>query len=204
MERQLDLFAAAKPLPEGLVYQPDFISTDEENSLLSHLEGVQFADIHMHGVIAKRRAAHFGINYEYNSAAVAPGVAIPEFLLPLRERIGKFTGRRPEEFEEVLVTEYPEGAGIGWHRDAPAFEIVVGVSLLAECVMQFRPWPVQETVGGQRREKPLTQVLEPRSLYVIQGPSRSSWQHHIATTKSRRISLTFRTMRPIVRRSEAL
>jgi alkylated DNA repair dioxygenase AlkB len=198
MENQPDLFAVDRPLPEGFVYQRDFITAEEEKVLLGELEALEFAEIRMHGVVAKRRAAHLGMNYEYQSAAVAPGVTIPEFLLPLRQRIGVFAGRRPEEFAEVLVTEYPEGAGIGWHRDAPAFEIVVGVSLLCECTMQFRPWPVEESPGGRRRERPLAQVLEPRSAYIIRGPSRSSWQHHIPATKGRRISLTFRTLRPTV------
>ncbi len=201
---QLDLFSlepGAPPqqvLPEGFEYQPEFLSVEEERDLVAHLAGVGYADIRMHGVVAKRRAAHFGLDYEYQTAAVAPGVPIPAFLLPLRERAGSFTGRRPEEFAELLVTEYPAGAGIGWHRDAPAFEIVVGISLLAACTMQFRPWPVARPPPGSARasrEKPLSLVLEPRSAYIIRGPSRSAWQHHIPTTPARRISLTFRTLR---------
>lgn len=206
---QLDLFSVetlAPPppqqvLPEGLVYQPEFLSVEEERDLLAHLAGVGYAEIRMHGVVAKRRAAHFGMDYEYQTAAVAPGVPIPAFLLPLRERVGTLAGRRPEEFAELLVTEYPAGAGIGWHRDAPAFEIVVGISLLAACTMQFRPWPVVKAATGSSRasrasrEKPLSLVLEPRSAYIIRGPSRSAWQHYIPTTPERRISLTFRTLR---------
>ena len=194
---QLELFRVATPLPEGFVYEPDFISQEEEQALLTHLESLPYAEIRMHGVVAKRRAAHFGVDYEYNSAAIAPGVAIPDYLLPLREKIGIFAGRKAEEFAEVLVTEYPAGAGIGWHRDAPAFEIVVGVSLLAECAMQFRPWPLDASNGVRR--KPMAVVLERCSAYIIRGPSRTSWQHHIPTTRSRRISLTFRTVRPEVK-----
>jgi alkylated DNA repair dioxygenase AlkB len=91
------------------------------------------------------------------------------------------------------VTEYPAGAGIGWHRDAPAFDIVVGVSLLSDCTMQFRPWPVEK--GSGHRTKPLAQVLERRSLYILQGPSRTRWQHHIPEAKERRYSITLRTLR---------
>jgi alkylated DNA repair dioxygenase AlkB len=194
---QLDLFAVTPQLPDGLIYQPDFVSGAEERDLLNGLAAVEYAEIRMHGVIAKRRAAHFGLDYEYQSAAVAPGPPIPDFLLPLRQRIAAFAGRRPEEFVELLITEYPTGAGIGWHRDAPAFEIIAGLSLLSPCTMQFRPWPVESTAGTRR--KPLALTLEPRSLYIIRGPSRTSWQHHIPTAKSRRISLTFRTVRPSAR-----
>lgn len=36
-----------------------------------------------------------------------------------RSRIAPLTGTPPEAFEEALVTDYPPGAGIGRHRDAP-------------------------------------------------------------------------------------
>ena len=190
---QMELFTAARALPEGFVYEPDFISAEQEETLLQELARLEFSEIKMHGVVAKRRAAHFGRNYEYQRAAIAPGAPIPEFLLPLRERVAAFAGRRSEEFEEVLVTEYPAGAGIGWHRDAPAFDIIAGVSLVAACTMQFRPWPAEQSGGVRRR--PLAQILEPRSAYIIRGPSRTRWQHHIPAIKSRRLSITFRTLR---------
>lgn len=187
------MFASESELPEGLVYQRGFISPDEEHGLISRIEKLSFAEIKMHGVVAKRRAAHFGRNYEYNSAKLGPAQAVPEFLLPLRQRVGAFASSTADEFAEVLVTEYPAGAGIGWHRDAPAFDVVVGVSLLSECTMRFRPWPVEKNTIII--SKPLSQVLEPRSVYILRGASRTAWQHHIPPTKSLRFSITFRTLR---------
>jgi DNA oxidative demethylase len=187
---QLQLFAGE--LPEGLVYQRDFISAEEERELVANIEQLSFAEIKMHGVVAKRRVAHFGHGYDYDSGRIAPGQSIPEFLLPLRTRVGGFAGCDAEEFAELLVTDYPAGAGIGWHRDAPAFDIIVGVSVLSECTMQFRPWPVE---ANQKRQKPLRQLLAPRSAYILSGPSRTRWQHHIPATADRRLSLTFRTLR---------
>jgi hypothetical protein len=64
--------------------------------------------------------------------------------------------------------------------------------LVSECTMQFRPWPVDK---DSKRERPLRQILEPRSAYILRGPSRTRWQHHIAETRNRRLSLTFRTLR---------
>jgi DNA oxidative demethylase len=157
------------------------------------VESIDFAEIRMHGVVAKRRAAHFGRDYEYGSGKVAAGEPIPEFLRPLRQRVAEFAGRDAEDFAEVLVTEYPAGAGIGWHRDAPAFDIVAGISLLSPCTMQFRPWPVQKSAGT--RSRPLAQVLAPRSLYILEGPSRTRWQHHIPEAKELRYSITLRTLR---------
>ena len=185
---QLQLFAGE--VPEGFVYEREFISPDEEKMLLAGIEQLPFAEIRMRGAVAKRRAAHFGHGYEYDTGRIGPGSKIPEFLLPLRRRVGEFAGREAEEFAELLVTDYPAGAGIGWHRDAPAFDIVVGVSLFSECTMQFRRWPVEK--GGERA---LPQVLEPRSAYILRGPSRSCWQHQIPPTREGRLSLTFRTLR---------
>ena len=190
---QIELFPAAAELPEGFVYAAGFISAAEEEGLLKVIEDLSFAEIKMHGVVAKRRAAHFGRGYEYNSGRLAGALPIPEAFLPLQKRVAGFSRRTPEEFAELLMTDYPPGAGIGWHRDAPPFEIIVGVSLLSDCTMQLRPWPVQP--GGGRRRKPLQQVLERRSAYLISGPSRTSWQHHIPAGKERRLSLTFRTLR---------
>ncbi|HEV7869383.1 MAG TPA: alpha-ketoglutarate-dependent dioxygenase AlkB [Chthoniobacteraceae bacterium] len=190
---QTELFANIAPVPEGLVYQPEFISCEEEGELIVAIEAIPFAEIRMHGVVAKRRAAHFGRGYEYNSAKLKAAPPIPEFLLPLRQRVARLAGRKAGNFAEVLVTDYPAGAGIGWHRDAPAFDIVVGVSLLSACTMQFRPWPVEQ--GAPKRRKPLAQVLEPRSVYILQGPSRTAWEHHIPEAPNRRYSITFRTLR---------
>jgi hypothetical protein len=99
---------------------------------------------------------------------------------------------------EVLVTKYPPGAGIGWHRDAPAFDIIVGVSLLSECTMQFRPWPA--TRNAPKRTRSLAHVLEPRSAYILRGSSRTRWQHHVPPAKMRRLSITFRTLRNLKNR----
>ena len=152
----------------------------------------------MHGVVAKRRTVQFGRHYGFETFKLTEAPATPEFLLPLRQRVAEFSGQAAERFEEVLVTEYRSGAQIGWHRDAPPFDIVVGVSLLEDCTMQFRRWPVVKAapaVAGQKRVKPLAQLLQARSAYILQGDVRTRWQHHIPPTKALRYSITFRTLR---------
>jgi alkylated DNA repair dioxygenase AlkB len=94
----------------------------------------------------------------------------------------------PEELAEILVQRYPPGATIGWHRDAPAFDIVVGISLGGSARLRF-----QRGKGEQRRVFEV--ALEPRSGYVLSGAARSSWQHSIPATKELRYSITFRTLR---------
>jgi alkylated DNA repair dioxygenase AlkB len=190
---QLEFFSAESTLPSGLIYSPEFISREEEARLVAEIRGLEFGEIKMHGVVAKRRAAHFGRSYEYESSKLGTAQPVPKFLLSLRERVGEFTRSSPADFLEVLVTEYAAGAGIGWHRDAPAFDFIVGISLLAECTMKFRPWPPGKT--SSKLLKPLSLLLEPRSVYVIRGPARTEWQHQIPPTKRLRYSITFRTLR---------
>jgi alkylated DNA repair dioxygenase AlkB len=139
-------------------------------------------------VVARRRIAHFGWLYRFDSREVAPGPAIPQFLEPVRERLAAYASVSPEDLGEALVTEYPPGAGIGWHRDAPPFGIVAAVSLAGPCRFRF-----QRGEGGGRQTSEL--VLEPRSAYVLAGPARIQWQHHIPPTKTLRYSVTFRTLR---------
>jgi alkylated DNA repair protein (DNA oxidative demethylase) len=174
--------------PEGLRYLPDFISEDEELALVEALTGLPFKEIHMHGVVARRTVAHYGWDYGYESWQLTPGPAIPRFLLPLRDRCAGMAGVEPRALEEVLVSRYPPGASIGWHRDAPMFgPAVIGVSLLGAARMRFR-----RKVDGAWE----TAVLElaPRSAYVLAGESRSVWQHTLSPVKSLRYSLSFRTV----------
>jgi alkylated DNA repair dioxygenase AlkB len=89
---------------------------------------------------------------------------------------------------EVLVTEYRPDAGIGWHRDAPAFGLVVGVSLLSACRFKIRPMP-----GAPGEPFELKVAL--RSLYSFAGHARWRWQHSIPAAKKLRYSITFRTLR---------
>jgi alkylated DNA repair dioxygenase AlkB len=62
----------------------------------------------------------------------------PAQLLELRKAVAVLACQPAEAFVQMLVTEYAQGAGIGWHQDKPQFGIVMGVSLLAPCVLRFR------------------------------------------------------------------
>lgn len=190
---QAELFASAPEVPDGFVYRAQFISEEEERELLGQIDRIEFGPVRMHGVTAKRRVAHYGRGYEYDRATLSDATPIPLFLLPLRERVAAFATKEADAFAEALVTDYPAGAPIGWHRDAPAFDVVVGISLLSDCTMHFRRWPVKrhQTTPDER----VTQVLQSRSAYILRGSSRTQWQHQIPAVQSRRISITFRTLR---------
>lgn len=174
--------------PEGLVYRPDLISEGEETALLEILEELRFDPIVLHGQAAKRTGRHFGLDYDYGARAPRPGEPVPDWLFPVRGRAAELAGHQPEELVEVLVQRYPPGSTIGWHRDAPAFGTVVGVSLGGSSRLRF-----QRGKGDARRV--WEAELEPRSGYVLGGAARSSWQHSIPPTKELRYSITFRTLR---------
>jgi DNA oxidative demethylase len=175
--------------PEGLVYRPELFSAGDERALLDELKRLEFHEIRMHGVVARRTARHFGLDYDYERRGVVEEAdPIPDWLVPLRERAAGLAGVAPEELVEILVQRYPEGAQIGWHRDAPAFGIVVGISLGSTTRMRFR-----RDTGGVRKTFELE--LEPRSGYVLAGEARTAWEHHVPPAKELRYSITFRTLR---------
>jgi alkylated DNA repair protein (DNA oxidative demethylase) len=174
--------------PQGLSYRPEVLSAEEEAGLLEILDELRFDPIVLHGRAARRTGRHFGLDYDYGSRTPKPGEAVPDWLLPLRARAAGLAGREPEELVEILVQRYPPDATIGWHRDAPAFGTVIGVSLGGSSRLRF-----QRGKGDERRV--WEQLLEPRSGYVLDGEARTSWQHSIPPTKELRYSITFRTLR---------
>jgi DNA oxidative demethylase len=174
--------------PEGLVYRPELIAADEEAALLDVLESLRFDPIVIHGQAARRTARHFGLDYDYEARTPQPGEPVPDWILPVRTRAAELAGHEAEDLVEVLVQRYPPGSTIGWHRDAPAFGTVVGVSLGGASRLRF-----QRGKGDARRVWEV--VLEPRSGYVLAGKARTSWQHSIPPTKELRYSITFRTLR---------
>jgi DNA oxidative demethylase len=183
------MHASSSQSPQGFQYLPDWISLGEEQDLLANIETLEFSEVRMHGVVAKRRVIHFGWHYGYESWTVAPTQPIPHWLLPLRTRAADLMQEPVAAVEEILVTCYESGAGIGWHRDAPMFgSRVVGVSLLGSCRMRF-----QRKSGGHRETTEA--FLAPRSAYLLAGAARATWQHSIPATKQLRYSITFRTIK---------
>ena len=172
---------------EGFRYRPELLDRAEEEALLSHLRNLPFREFEFHGYTGKRRVVSFGWKYDFSGQKLREADAIPEFLLPLRNRAAAFARLDADAFEQVLVTEYAPGAGIGWHRDKGVFGEVVGVSLLASCILRFR------RKLDQKWER-INVLAEPRSAYHLTGPARAEWQHSILRVDALRYSITFRTM----------
>lgn len=178
--------------PSGFHYRTDFVNASDAAALIEGIGAVTFDHFEMRGVVAKRRVAFFGQSYDRGTAAT-----MPPFLLPLRTAMADWAHVEPEAFAMALINEYRPGAPIGWHRDAPQYGIVAGVSLLASCRMKFRPYASagSRTSAPTRRRATHEVTLEPRSAYLMTGSARTSYEHHIPPVAALRYSITFRTLR---------
>jgi len=175
---------------EGLRYERDFLSFAEEAELLRIVQGLPLKEMRYKEYTARRRGTSFGGSYDFDTNRLKPGAPLPEVLHPLREKAAAWAGIAPEDLSHALIAEYRPGTPLGWHRDVPDFEDIVGVSLQGDAVMQFRPY-----VPGSPNSGPaaLEFLIEPRSVYLLRGPARWAWQHAIAPTEALRYSITLRT-----------
>ena len=62
-------------LPDGFLYSPEFISSEEENELLRQIANLEFRAFDFHGYIAKRRIVEYGFEYDFTSREPAPRAA---------------------------------------------------------------------------------------------------------------------------------
>lgn len=192
MPAPASLFGA--DIPDGFLHRDSFVSADEEATLLAEIQRIEFSTFEMRGVVARRRVAFFGASYDKGDAPSRP---IPEFLFLLRGKLAEWAGVDPDAFAMSLINEYRPGAPIGWHRDAPQYGIVAGLSLLSSCRMRLRPYvsPSAASKHAIRRKTTHEILLLPRSAYLMTGESRSHYEHSIPAVENLRYSITFRTLR---------
>jgi len=185
---QLSMFGGGPSLPSGFRYERELITRDEEGALLEDIRRLPFREFEFHGFTGKRRVVSFGWRYDFSDRSLEKTNDIPEFLLPVREKAASFADLKAEELQHVLVTEYSEGAAIGWHRDKAVFGDVIGISLLSACTFRLRK------KSGSRWER-ASIIAEPRSVYLLRGESRTEWEHSIPGVDALRYSITFRNLR---------
>jgi alkylated DNA repair dioxygenase AlkB len=192
-EKQLKLFAGATvpAFPQGFRYEPDILTQAQEIELLNRVRELPFVEFQFQGYVGKRRVVSYGWQYDFNLRVLREADDIPPFLLAVREAAAEFAGMPPERLQQVLVTEYDAGAGIGWHRDKAVFGEVIGLSLLSACRFRLR-----RKAGTSWERVSLT--AEPRSAYLLSGPARTEWEHSIPEVNALRYSITFRNFREAV------
>lgn len=185
---QLGFFDDAPPLPEGFRYQPGLISANNERQLVEQIQKLPLREFEFHGYTGKRRVVSFGWRYDFAQRTIFRADDIPHFLVELRDVAAAFAQMPGAALQQVLVSEYQEGAGIGWHRDKAVFGDVIGVSLLSPCSFRLR------RKQADKWER-ITIEAEPRSAYLLRGPSRTEWEHSIPGVDQLRYSITFRNLK---------
>lgn len=185
------LFPAEPNFPEGFHYFPEFITEVEEQQLIKAIQEQELHTFLFQGFEAKRKVASFGFDYSFDRRKLSAGKPIPQSFLPVIEQVAQKIGIAASAFQEILLTEYPPGAAINWHRDAPPFNFIAGISLASDCVFKLRPH--EET--KRSRNSVISFPVQRRSLYIISGVSRTDWQHSTTAAVSTRYSITLRTLR---------
>ena len=180
-----DLFGAA--IVPGLALAEAVITPVEEAALIAAINRTELAPFRFQGWTGKRLTQSFGWRYDFDSAQFAQTDPIPEWLLPLRERAADFARMSPRDFVQALLIRYDPGAGIGWHRDRPVFEHVVGISLGNAATLRLRR---RVSTKFERRSV----ELAPRSIYHLSAEVRYEWEHSIAAMDVPRWSVTFRSL----------
>jgi alkylated DNA repair dioxygenase AlkB len=182
-----DLFGHTN-FPAGFAYLPDAITADLEQELIASFERLPFTPFQFHSHLAKRRIYTFGHRYVFAGQKPRQDASIPDYLVPLINVASRISGQPAKAFEQAMITEYPPGAGIGWHRDRPTFGDIVAISFGAPCVLRLR------RRDGDRWER-RSVTIDPRSAYLLHGTARNVWQHSVLPVAALRHSVTMRTFR---------
>ena len=180
-----DLFDTA--IVPGFKLADDIVTSAEETELIAHIDASGLAPFRFQGWLGKRLTHSFGWRYDFDTARFAETEPLPDWLLPLRAKAAAFAGMTPGDFVHALLIRYDPGAGIGWHRDRPQFEHVVGVSLGNPATLRLR----RRIERGFERA---SAELAPRSIYHLRGEVRQEWEHSIAPMDVPRWSVTFRSL----------
>ena len=190
---QGSLFEPSEGLPAGLAYEAAFISRDEERALIEVIARLPLHEARYKEYTARRRVVAFGSKFDFDAYQLKaqPIGVLPDPLQALRERLAAWTGIAVDDFVHVMVAEYAPGTPLGWHRDAPDYELIAGVSLGSAARLRFRPWPPRDP----KKDDILALELAPRSAYRMAQTARWGWQHSVPPVPALRYSVTMRTVR---------
>jgi alkylated DNA repair dioxygenase AlkB len=173
----------------GFSVQPDYITADEERQLLAHVENGPWDNDW------RRRIQQYGLGYSDSGGKPTWIRDLPQWLLPLAERVAR--DAQFERFpENCVINEYIPPLGIGSHRDYPAFGPTIAcVSLGSDVILDLTK---------PDRSQRVSIHVPARSLWIMTGEARTEWLHSIAARltdpidgerrkRARRVSITFRT-----------
>jgi len=187
MNAMLNLFCA--PVVAGLAQRDHIVSAEEEAALIARIDDTGLSPFRFQRWTGKRLTRSYGWSYDFETGAFAPTQPIPAWLNDVRHRAARFAGLDPDALVQALLIRYDPGAGIGWHKDRPVFEHVVGISLGHEATLRLRR---RSDRGFERAKADLAR----RSIYHLSGEVRHEWEHSIAPMEETRWSITFRSLAP--------
>jgi alkylated DNA repair protein (DNA oxidative demethylase) len=177
-------------MPQGARLALEVLSRGEETSLLAEIE--DWTEGWEHPLLraglrpSRREMRCFGWSYVTRGRMLVQCEPLPKHMAAPMRRWLVHGGVSEELLEQVIVTRYRDGAGIGWHTDAPVFgSTVATLSLGADWRMEFR---------RRSGDQAIRVALPRRSLLVLSGEARAQWQHRIPAVRATRISLSFRTV----------
>lgn len=185
------LFPVETSYPPGFLYKEDFITCEEEERILQLVAKTELHPMLFHGYEAKRKVASYGYDWSFEKKILTKGEAIPQQYSFLIEKVKDQLHLSQESIVELLITEYPVGSVINWHRDAPPFDLIAGISLLSDCTFKLRPYDK----ARQNRNSTVSLNVKRRSFYAMEGAARNEWEHSIAPVKQLRYSITLRTLK---------
>jgi alkylated DNA repair dioxygenase AlkB len=185
------LFPLEQNFPKGFTYDTDFITVEEENELINQIKNVELKNLNFQGYEAKRKVASFGFDWSFEKRLLTKGKPIPKEFEWLLTKVGLKFNIEISKISELLLTEYPNEAVINWHRDAPPFDTIIGISLLSNCTFRFRPHDKTK----QNRKSITSFPVVRRSIYVMKDEARSEWEHSISPVEQTRYSITLRTLK---------
>lgn len=171
----------------GLTQTESLVSDVEEAELIHRIDAEPLSPFRFQGWLGKRLTRSFGWSYDFDRGRLDPGHPMPDWVVSVRQRAADFAGLDADQLVQVLLIRHDPGAGIGWHKDRPAFEHVVGISLGCACDLRLR----RRRPGGFDRR---SVSLPPRSAYHLTGEARHQWEHSIAPLEQTRWSVTFRSL----------
>ena len=174
----------AAPWPEGFAYREAVMSPDEERVLAEWFALLPVTSLGFRGLLGWRRVISCGWRYDGTGRGRPPNDGLPGLLLPLRDRAAEIADVAVQSLQQVLVTEIPPGAALGWRRDRFRLADVIILSFLTPCTLRLR------RVDEHGWEERSLEVM-PRSAYLLRGPSRRDWQHSTRPVGELRFMVTF-------------
>ncbi|KAH8410652.1 hypothetical protein KR009_009874 [Drosophila setifemur] len=167
--------------PPTVMYIPNFITSEEEQRILSHIERTPKPRwTHL----LNRRLVNYG-GVPHPNGMIAE--EIPEWLQSYVDKVNNLGVFESQNANHVLVNEYLPGQGILPHTDGPLFyPIISTISCGAHTVLEFSKRDLASgsddptDTAAPSRDVVFKLLLEPRSLLILKDSLYSNYLHSIA------------------------